>query len=295
MPVLLPRPAADRAWYRDRTPEAVAHLHETGGLVFHAHTEERTFEELQPLGLDAIEIYNLHANVNPNWRQFAEVFPDILKVINARDNPPHPDLSLLAVLRENPEALSIWNQFVVRQRMLGTAGSDIHQNLPRIVRPIDGERLDSYRRLTTWFANYLLVHEVTLASLREALTSGRLVVVFNLMGEPDGFDFAGTRLDGSRVEMGTELPFEPGLRLHVEPPRSVPLAQQDVRLLRITEAGAEVVAQGPMALDYLPLAPGVFRVEIHQTPEHLRAELGSLGDNFVRPTPWIFTNPIYLR
>jgi hypothetical protein len=41
--------------------------------------------------------------------------------------------------------------------------------------------------------------------------------------------------------------------------------------------------------------PGAYRVEILQVPEHLRGELGSLGDRFVRPTPWIYTNHIYLR
>jgi hypothetical protein len=295
MPVMLPRPAADRAWYRTRTPEAVRNLHDTGGLVFHAHTEERTFEELSPLGLDAIEIYNLHANVNPRWRQLGEVLPDILKLINAKENPPHPDLSLLAALRENPEALGIWNQFVVRQRMLGTAGSDIHQNLPPLVHPTDGERLDSYRRLTTWFANYLLVRDVTLDEIRGALLAQRLVVVFHMMGEPDGFDFSGAKADGTRIEMGSELPFEPGMVIRVTPPTSVPLAQQDVRLMRVTPAGAEVVAQGPMALEYRPDAPAVFRVEILQTPEHLRPELGSVADDFVRPTPWIYSNAIYLR
>lgn len=295
MPVLLPRPADDRAWYRSRTPEAVAALHDMGGLVFHAHTEERTFEELAPLGLDGIEIYNLHANVNPRWRQFGQVLPDILKMINAPAPLPHPDLSLLAVLRANDEALGIWNQFVVRQRMLGTAGSDIHQNLPALVHPTDGERLDSYRRLTTWFANYLLVREVTLDEIRGALVGGRLVVVFHLLGEPDGFDFSVTRADGSRAEMGTELAFEAGMIVRVTPPTGVPLAQQDVRLIRVTEAGAEVVAQGPMALEYAPEGPGVFRVEIHQTPEHLRGALGSVADDFIRPTPWISTNPIYVR
>ena len=295
MPVLLPRPAADRAWYRTRTPEAVASLHETGGLVLHAHTEERTFEELAPLGLDGIEIYNLHANVNPRWHQLGEVLPDITTLINCRVNPPHPDLSLLAVLRENPEALGVWDQFVLVQRMLGTAGSDIHENLPPLVRPIDGERLDSYRRLTTWFANYLLVHDVTLDALREALQAGRNTVVFHLMGEPDGFDYAAFKADGTRIEMGTEMPFEPGLRIHVQPPTSVATSEQDIRLLEITVDGPQIVAQGQDAIDYTPQAAGVFRVEIYQTPEHLRTLLGSLADTFVRPTPWIYTNPIYLR
>jgi len=34
---------------------------------------------------------------------------------------------------------------------------------------------------------------------------------------------------------------------------------------------------------------------VRQTPEHLRAALGSLADLLVRPTVWIYTNPIYVR
>jgi len=62
------------------------------------------------------------------------------------------------------------------------------------------------------FANDLLVHEVTQEGVRAALWAERNVVVCHLMGEPDGFDFAGPKADGGRVELGAKLPFEPGSR-----------------------------------------------------------------------------------
>jgi len=306
MPVMLRRTPNDRALYRTRAPEAVAALREAGAIVLHAHTEERTFEELWPLGLDGFEIYNLHANVNPRWRQLPEVLPDILEVIQAGVDGPHPDLAMLAALRENPWAIDTWNRFIARRRTLGVAGSDIHQNLPSaLFRPTDGERLDSYRRLTTWFANYLLVSEMSLDGVREALMTGRAYTVFHLLGEPDGLDFALTDAAGARHDMGSELAFADGQRIVFTPPRLPDGSTIEARLLRVTavEPGIEggpdtevaVVAQSGGTIEFTVDVPGAYRVEVRQTPEHLRAALGSLADLLVRPTVWIYTNPIYVR
>jgi len=306
MPVMLRRPPETNDWYGNRSAASVEGLRGAGAVVLHAHTEERTFEELWPLGLDGFEIYNLHANVNPRWRQLAEVLPDIIQVLQAGPDGPHPDLSLLAALRENPWALDTWNRFIARRRTLGVAGSDIHQNLPAaLFRPTDGERLDSYRRMTTWFANYLLVPAVTLDTLRDALLEGRAYVVFHLLGEPDGLDFALTDATGARHEVGSEVAFMPGLNLRLTPPSVPGDSPIDVRLVRVRVADeadgdgpdtvVELVADGTGALDFAIDAPGAYRVEIRQTPEHLRAELGNLADLLVRPTIWIYSNPIYVR
>ncbi len=302
MPVLLRRRPDDPSFYGQRTVEGVLGLKAAGALVLQAHTEERTFEELDPIGLDGIEIYNLHANVNPRWHQLAEVLPDISRLLDARDRGPHPDLFMLAILRENRWAIETWNRLVTTRTMLGHAGSDIHQNLPPLVVPSDGERLDSYRRFTTWFANYLLVDAASAFDLdvvREALATGRNLVVFHLLGEPDGFDFSGRGQDGLRIEMGAERSFEAGLTLRVNVPKSVPAAELDVRLLQIVDDGegvqSVVVAQGSSDFSYAVERPGVYRVEVHQTPIHLAPELGILADLLVRPTPWIYSNPIYVR
>ena len=59
--------------------------------------------------------------------------------------------------------------------MIGTAGTDAHQNvLPILLR--DGERGDSYRRMLRWFSNMVLVEsgEPTPATAQAALEAGRL-------------------------------------------------------------------------------------------------------------------------
>ena len=96
MPVMLTSPPEDPAWYRARAPESVEALKAAGALVLHAHTEERSFEELWPLGLDGFELYNLHANVNPRWQQLSEVIPDHTRFINAHEAHPPPDRDFLS-------------------------------------------------------------------------------------------------------------------------------------------------------------------------------------------------------
>ena len=55
------------------------------------------------------------------------------------------------------------------------------------------------------------------------------------------------------------------------------------------------MAEGAGTLSIAVDTPGAYRVEVWITPEHHRAELGSLADLLVRPTPWIYSNPIYVR
>lgn len=305
MPVMLTRKPADRGWYGQRTAEAVSALREAGAVMLHAHTEERTFEELWPIGLDGFEVYNLHANVNPRGPQLAEVLSEITALLQAGDRGPHPDLAMLAILRESPIALSIWNQFIARRRALGFAGSDIHQNVPPLLFPTrDGERLDSYRRLTTWFANYLLIKEVTLDEIRSALLNGRLAVVFRLLGEPQGLDYALYTPDGEREEMGSELDWAEGLELRFTAPVVPPETSLQVRLirsqLRVDGAGMEEVVVETLSVSEGSIispvtTPGAYRVEVWVTPNHLREHLGELADRFLQPMIWIYTNPIYLR
>lgn len=308
MPVMFRRRPEDQTWHGTRAPESVRGLREAGAIVLHAHTEQRSFEELWPLGLDGFEIYNLHANVNPRSEQLREVLPDLTTVLSAGVEGPHPDLSLLAILRANRWALSIWDQFIPHTRALGFAGSDIHQNLPpRLFQTYDGERLDSYRRLTRWFANYVLLEERSLEGLREALLAGRLYSVFHLLGEPEGIDFYVTDQSNSRYEMGSELPFQEGLTVHFQPPHIPPNSEISVRVYRISKRGEN--AQPSEEIDKVLLIesselnlisldvdqPGAYRVEVSQTPLHLISELGSLAELLLRPTIWIYSNPIYIR
>lgn len=295
MPVMLtekPPPGA----LRDATPEGVRTLKQAGALVFQAHTERFTAAQLAPLGLDGIEIYNLHANLAPDGalRQLPEVLPDLLAWINAGAHGPHPDLAYLAIFRENHLALAAWDGLIADTQILGFAGSDIHENLPAIVQPGDGDRLDSYRRLGGFFSNWALVDAMTPLGLRNALRAGRVLVVFDLWGPPRGFDFV-AEAGETRWEMGIETLFTDDTRLKATPPEVAGGGTPRMVLKRVWAEGVEVLHDGPGPIDVAAPGPGAYRVEVHVVPEQIRAELGSFAERFLREVVWIYSNPIYLR
>ncbi len=301
MPVMF-REKPPRELLRMATPEGVAGLRAAGALVFQAHIERFTAEGLAPLGLDGIEIYNLHANLDPRGalQQLGEILPDLTGWITAGDEGPHADLAYLAVWRENPLALAAWDGLQVFGPMLGFAGSDIHENVPFRPAP-DGDRIDSYRRLGGWFSNWLLLPEgpVTWEAVRAALEARRLVIVFDLMGPPEGLAVWAEGPAG-RLELGADAPFAPGHTLHVQPPTAPAGAEVSVIAWRVDPAGArQAVQQTELSAAPAPLAvpieqPGAYWVEVVQVPHGLTPELGADYARFVRPMTWIYTNAVRL-
>ena len=51
------------------SPATFAAIRGLGGLAWVAHTEGRDVDELATLGLDGIELYQLHANLDPDIRE----------------------------------------------------------------------------------------------------------------------------------------------------------------------------------------------------------------------------------
>lgn len=297
-------PAALRAAYDADGPEAVAAFRAAGALVWQAHTEGRSLETLRALGLDGLEIYNLHANVGPDIREahlgldpFGYV-PALLEFTNERLRLP-PDLAVLAFLTENRPSLDRWDALLAEgQRVAGTAGCDAHENTLPMQLP-DGERADSYRRMMLWVQNHLLVDDGSPESVRDALARGRLYVTFEVFGTPVGFDFHAEASGGAAFEMGDDAPL--GVTLRVLPPRlpegfpSEPAPGLTLRLLRSTREGAVEVARSEgAALEHVATEPGPYRVEVHMVPEHARPALGRRADALIRSVPWVYSGAIFV-
>ena len=280
-----------------------------GGLTFLAHTEDKDIELLRSLELDGLEIYNLHANLDPGIREEflgldgPAAFRAALDFAGDDKLGPEPDLALLAFLEPSNVALQKWDTLLGEGfRLTGTAGTDAHQNaLPVIFR--DGERGDSYRRMIAWFSNIALVetpgdHE----ALQDSLDRGRSFLAFEIMGSPSGFDVRATKEGSTTLELGDEAQSDAGYSLVVTTPSvhdldaSLPTPDIRVSIIHVDGTGSREVASGTSGDITTPLSsPGAYRVEVYITPKHLTRYLGNLGPEYAEnELPWILSNPVYV-
>ncbi len=283
----------------------------TGAAMWINHTEQRELEELATLRPDGIELYQLHANLDPNIRRdflgldafaiFGDLGPFFFAKSNGILDPPQPDLGIIGFVQPNePSVLAL--EFLGQTQRVGVSGgTDAHQN----VFPVDagdGERVDSYRRMTRWFHTRILTDGDGPDEAVRALKEARSWVVFEAFGTPLGFDFHAQ--DAAPSEMGSELDFAEGLTLHVAPPTLDPRSPRgpDEPLLRTTVYRATpertVLDEwtGGEARDLAVPGPGVYRVEVHITPHHLRPYLGEVADEFaVKEVPWVLSGAIFVR
>lgn len=267
-----------------------------GGAVFTAHTEGRSLDDLsrlQDAGLVGTEVFNLHAAFDPDIREehlgldgfgwFGEIGDFI-----GTDGAAEPDLFVLAVLAEQAPSVERWDALLARGPMVGTVGTDAHQNvMPVALR--DGERGDSYRRMLRWMSNVVWSDTVEPEDTRAALVAGRSMVVFEILGTPAGFDF---RLEGGPgvvrmggTGVGTTLVVDCPV-LSESSPRGVD--DPDVRVTIFKDGAAWGEGCGAHAVH----GAGVYRARVDLTPVHLRPFLGVSPDVWLRAYPWIYANAI---
>lgn len=264
---------------------------QAGALVMQAHTEGKSYEDLdyrQNAGLTGVEIFNLHAMVDPDIRKEnlgLEAFGYLTDLAPFMDvsNDIIPDMGFLAVFMEQAPSLERWDHLNQTRFTVATAGTDAHQNV--LPTPLsDGERLDSYRRMIGWFSNVLLVDGHAPQDFQNALSAGRNYIVFEALGTPTGFDFAYGALEG-----GGEAAL--GETLTLACPTLSPNSPQDGHTPVIT---AQVYKDGVLWQEgcgtWSIAEAGIYRARVEIQPEHLREFLGSEADSLIHPYPWIYTN-----
>jgi hypothetical protein len=281
-----------------------------GALVFVAHSEGRTLDYLLGLPLVGFEIYNLHANVDPDIRANSlglqsDPYGAIAAIATFAQSHDVPDLAWLAFFFENRPSLELFDQVLAERPAVGTLATDAHQNAVPFLFS-DGERGDSYRRMMRWFSNVLLVPDGAALSpyvLRAALAGGRLYGAFEIYGTPDGFDYHAESAGGATAEMGEHVSLAEAPVLHVTAPHVLDLDPRaapppvTIELVWASSAGPLVVAEsGPGEdLAYAPSDPGAYRVVVYLTPTHLSPFLGDDAADWIARSPWIYANPIYVE
>ncbi len=278
-----------------------------GGLVWVAHTEGRSVEEMRPLELDGLEIYNLHANIDPNIREedlgldAAGAIRAVAEFADTSETGPEPDLALLSFF-EASLAVDRWDTLLGEGfRISGSAGTDAHQNsLPIMMK--DGERGDSYRRMIRWFSNVVLADDPSdPVDVEEALRAGRMYVAFELFGTPSGFDVVATGGVNGEAELGDTLSATDGATLQVTLPTvygldpMLPVPEIRARILRVDATGTTELAAGDATTISAAIdAPGAYRVEVYIVPHHHAPYLGRLTEHAAKEKIWVYSNPIYV-
>ncbi len=297
---------ARRNTYSRSDPGVLELYRQRGAVVTITHSESVPIEKIRELRPDGMEIYNMHANVDPDIlkNDLGEkpeiVLANMFLFLDTSEEAPHPDLAFLGFFSENRNALDKWHTLLLEQKITGLAGTDAHQNTFKMEMR-DGERGDSYRRMMKWFSNHLLVTEDSDIAYKSALKSGRSYIAFEAFGMPVGFDFYAEDGAGNTYEMGEEVSAGAELKLIVKLPgiygssgfESRP--EIKLRLLKISDSGVSEVASGSEDILFESPSAGIYRAEVRIIPWHLRKYLGINPDLFMKEYVWIYSNPIYVK
>ena len=284
--------------YNSADQEAFDAMLGAGGVILQAHTEGQSIEELRQrmaMGLGGVEIFNTHAMFAPDKREedlgldpFGWV--EDLAVFTEPSATAVPDLLFLAVLAEQAPSLAAWDTLLAEGPMVGVGGSDSHQNVMPLILS-DGERVDSYRRSFRWFTNFILSKSESADALEAALASGRVVVVFEILGTPDAVDFHLVGDSGDIYEMGSSTEELGSLVVGCPELADSSAAGEDA-----PEVSATVYLDGEPWRDACGTfeleQAGVYRVRYDILPWHLRPFLGDDPAPWLHAWPWIYTNPI---
>lgn len=295
-------------FYNDDSPSASEAFRNHGGMTWINHAEEKSIDWIRDRNPDGLEIYQLHANIDPNIREEhlgLDAAGAIASVVEFADPQAQatPDLALLSFLEANSPAIAAWDTLLGEgKRVSGSGGTDAHQNAVNLMLS-DGERGDSYRRMIRWFSNVALVDDVRdPEAVEDAVRRGRFFVSFDMFGQPAGFDVVA--MGASAGELGDEVSVSEGATLEVTLPTvymldpSLPAPIIRARILRVDSTGTTEVADAIGAKITAPLdAVGAYRVEVLITPSHLGPYLGKLEDRgwATREHVWVYANPIYVK
>ncbi len=294
--------------YGLETPDLVERLRqETGAVIAIPHPESRSVETIRGLQPDLIEIYNIHANLDPKIRKrdlgeppFENLASLMAYIVDPYDGML-PDFAFMSFFKLFQVHFDRWNALLADgSRIGGIAGSDSHENVFS-QEAADGERLDGHRRMMRFVSNHVLAPSLDPLEIKEALRRGRSWMVVEGLGTPRDFAFRGTQGatlatpgDALRLSSGA-LTLSASLSgLHPESPGELdetPEIRLELRRVA-SDASESMVASGGNRLDLTVTLPGAYRVHAWIRPRHLRDFLGPFEGAADREFAWIVSNPI---
>ncbi|HXF43204.1 MAG TPA: hypothetical protein VNK26_05640 [Pyrinomonadaceae bacterium] len=260
------------------TADVMRKIHSEGKIAVNNYPD-RARTEIS--GFDGMEVYSLHINAKSINKFMAAM--DFIWSFSS-----YPEATIASYFRRNDDYLSRFDNASQKSRIFLTAGSDAHSNRGYYLLADDeghrliGFKIDPYTLIFKMVRNHVLVEntetgtELTEASLLNAIKNGRLFIGFDVLGDTSGFRFTAEN-EQKKATMGDEIA-GPNVILRSWAPKAA-----DFRLL----CNGEIIAEttNSQNFEYKADRSGVYRIEVY---------LSQLGENFQK-TPWIISNPIYVR
>lgn len=306
---------ADRGTlYNEETSAARAQLQSaSNAVVLVPHTESRSVELIRDIQPDGIEIYNIHANLDPKIRKKDlglkpfEHIPGILTYLVDPYKDLNADFMFLQFMEVSGIYFRKWNELIAGGlKLAGYGGTDSHENtFPQSAS--DGERLDSHRRLTRFMSNHLTVASLDPGTIRSALKAGKGWLVFEGLGSPVGMDLSATPASGGGTTAGPGETLSLGggsavIRvslpaLHRDSPRGDDEPEIRVELKRVLSGGedAVVASASGASVELTTSQAGAYRAEVWIRPLHLRDFVSGFEELAEKEYRWVVTNHVYVE
>lgn len=230
-------------------------------------------------GFDGIEVYSTHINLKR-----ANLFTAVGDILWSY--PAYPEVTIATYLRPLHDYIATYDRIASQQRLLLTAGVDAHSNKGYYLIADDegnrhiGFKLDPYETAFRIVRMHVLLESgtpLTRESVIEALRRGHAFEGFDVLGDASGFQFVAENGADRRI-MGDEIALGSGVKLSAATP-----APSRIVVLRNGEKVEEFPNATETSINITE--SGTYRVE---------AYLDQLGEPFDK-TPWIMSNPIYVR
>jgi hypothetical protein len=247
-----------------------------GDVSIVAYPEE--FKNWDTAGLDGVEVYNVFTNarqVNP-----VLAFFDVLW-----SQRSYPELIFALYLKRPDEALRKWDQALVKTRLTAVGGNDAHSNIGVSLKDSSGKtllgiQLDPYETSFRLVRLHILIEQgktFDATSLMDAVRAGHCFIGFDFLGDSSGFTFEAENA-GERKIQGDEISLANDTKLRVRTPVAG-------RIVVFKNGSVFLDENGISSKELAVTERGVYRVEVYMP------QLGSL----VTRTPWIISNPIYVK
>jgi hypothetical protein len=262
------------------------HDMDSAAFLEHIHAERKIAINNYPdrnhsanIDFDGMEVYSAHINAK-QMNPFTAAF-DLLW-----SYPAYPEKTFATYLRRNDDYLSRYDAISTNKRLLLAAGADAHSNKGYYLIADDegnkhiGFKIDPYETVLRLVRMHVLLESGTplsRESVTNALKKGNAFVGFDVLGHTSGFMFSADNGVEKRI-MGDEIALANGVELTGSAPQNVRFV-----IFKNGEKYREVPASHEFSLN--TRERGVYRVE---------AYLDQLGGPFDQ-TPWIMSNPIYVR